>query len=79
MGHQIDVEVTARFHKLRTDNAHGTVVGGEGLVQLGHLAADGRLAFHQIDFQSALGQVQGGLDAGDAAPDHHHGTRHVTI
>ncbi|OPX96081.1 MAG: hypothetical protein A4E59_01381 [Syntrophorhabdus sp. PtaB.Bin027] len=36
------VGVPAAFHKFRRFNAHGAVIGGKGLVELGHMAADGR-------------------------------------
>ena len=74
LGEQFDVQMASGLHQLGRDDAHGAVVGGEGLVQLGHHAADGRLALHQVDLITAIGQVQRGLDAGDTAADHHHRT-----
>jgi hypothetical protein len=44
-GVQVDVQVAAGLHQLGGNDAHGAVVGGEGLVQLGHDAADGRTLF----------------------------------
>ena len=32
-----------------------------------HVSADGRLALHQVSFESGLGNIKGGLHAGDAA------------
>ena len=72
-GMDLDVQMPAAFHQLGGNNAHGTVVGGEGLVQLGHDPADGRLGFHQMDIKAGVGQVQGRLHPGDAAAHHHHG------
>ena len=63
----------AALHQLGGDNAHGTVVGREGLVQLRHDPADGRFVFHQMDVKAGVGQVQGRLDSGDAAAHYHHG------
>ena len=45
-GVDLDVQVPAAFHQFGRDDAHGAVIGGEGLVQLGHDPADGRLLFH---------------------------------
>jgi len=44
-----DVAVPADLDQLGGDNSHGAVVAGEGLVDLGHGAADGRALFHQVD------------------------------
>ena len=72
-GVDLDVEMPPALHQLGGDDAHGAVVGGKGLVQLRHDAADGGLGFHQMHVESGVGQVQGGLDAGHAAADYHDG------
>ncbi len=56
------------------DNSHGTVIGRKGLVQLGHDAAYGRRPFDKVDIKAGLGQIQGGLHAGDSTTNHHYGT-----
>ena len=53
-------------------DAHGAVVGGEGLVQLRHQAADGETRFRQGHRQPHGRHLQGGLDAGNAAAHHQH-------
>ena len=73
-GQELDVGVAARFHQLGRKNAHGTVVGGKGLVQLGHDPADGRAFLHHVDEIAGIGQIQGSLDGGDAAAHHHDGS-----
>ena len=60
------------FDQLGRDDAHGAVIGGKGLVELGHDPADGGLGLHQVDIKTGIGQVQRGLDAGYAAAYHHH-------
>jgi hypothetical protein len=57
------------------DNSHGTVVGGEGLVQLTHDAANGGGLFHQFYHVSGISQIQGGLHPGDTPADDHDGAR----
>jgi hypothetical protein len=59
------------------DNSHGTVIGGKGLVQLGHHASYGGGPFHQVDIVAGIGQVQGSLHAGNATTYHHHCTGFV--
>jgi hypothetical protein len=36
-------------------DSHGTVIGGKGLVQLGHNATDGGGLFHEIDIVAGIG------------------------
>ncbi len=74
-GQEFDIEMAANLHQLWRDDAHRTVVGREGLVQLGHLAADGRRSFHQVDLEAGVGKVKGRLHAADAAADNHHRPR----
>jgi hypothetical protein len=40
VGDQLDVHVPADLDQFGGDNSHGTIVGGKGLVQLGHDATD---------------------------------------
>ena len=41
IGENLDVQMTPRLHELRRDDAHGAIVRGKRLVQLGHATADG--------------------------------------
>ena len=70
--------VAVTLHELGGLDAHGAVVGGKGLVQLGHVAADGRGRIHQIDLEARGAEIQGGLEAADSASDDHH-VAHVAI
>jgi hypothetical protein len=49
VGEGFYVEVSAALHQFRGEDTHGTVIGGKGLVQLGHHSADGRGGFHEVD------------------------------
>jgi hypothetical protein len=64
---QIDVEVAPGLDQLRADGAHGAVVGGEGLVELRHVSADGGPRFDEMDAETLIGQVEAGLHPGDPA------------
>ena len=48
-GEQFDIQMPADLDQLGRDNSHGAVVGGKGLVQLGHDPADSRALLQQID------------------------------
>ena len=71
-GQELDVRVPAGVDQLRAHDAHGAVVGREGLVELGHGAADARLGVDQVDLEAHLGQIQRGLHARDAGAEHGH-------
>ncbi len=67
IGQQGDVGVVANLNHLGCQDAGRAVEGGEGLVKLGHMPADGRFALHQVDRESRVRDFQGSLDAGDPA------------
>lgn len=56
-----------RVHHLGGEDAGGAVQRGEGLVDLGHFAADGGLLFNNVHLEARVGNVQRGLNARDAA------------
>jgi hypothetical protein len=71
-GEELDVGVPADLDQLGRDNSHGAVIGGKGLVDLRHGAADGRALLHQVHKIPRIGQIQRGLHPGNAAADNHH-------
>ena len=50
--------------KLWPEDSDGTVIRRKGFVQLGHLAADARLFFDQMDLQAHVSQVKRSLHSG---------------
>ena len=58
------------LNHLGGQNTSSAVQGGEGLVQLSHLAADGGLGLHDIYGEAGVSDIQSGLDTGDTAADH---------
>ena len=57
------------LHHARREDALRAVEGGEGLAQLAHVPADRGLLLDEDDLVAAVRDVEGGLDAGDAAAD----------
>ena len=55
--------------QLRGEYSHGAVIGGKGLVKLGHMAADGRCFLNKINLKTRGAKVKSGLHAADAAAD----------
>ncbi len=72
VGHDLDIGLPVAFDEFRQLDAHRAVVGRKRLVELGHLAADGRRLLHQIDLEAGGGEIERRLNAADAAADDHH-------
>ncbi len=71
VGQQLDIGILGHLHHLGGADAGRAVQGGKGFVELEHVAAHGRLAFHQVDGVTGVADIQGGLHAGDAATHDH--------
>ena len=69
VGIDVDFFVLRTVNHFRRQDTRRAVERRERLVDLGHLAADGRLLFDDIDLKARLGNVQRRLDARDAAAD----------
>ena len=69
---QRDVLVGADLGHLRSQNAGRAVQRREGLVELGHVPADGGLTLHEVNLLAGVSQRQGRVDAGDAAAHDQH-------
>ena len=54
------------------ENSHGTVIGGKGLIELGHMPANARPLLHQINFESRTSKIKRGLNTTDPSPDNQH-------
>jgi hypothetical protein len=66
-GQELDVGMRAGGDHLGGQDAGRAVEGGEGLVELGHVAADRGVLLDEVDLEAGIGQLEGGADAGDAA------------
>ena len=71
VGEHLYVGMPFAFDELGGFNAHGAVVGGECLVEMCHLAPDGRRFLYKVDLESRGAEVKGGLYAADASSDDH--------
>ena len=45
------------LHQFRRQNAHGTIIGGESLIKLGHYAPDRRRLLYKVDVISRFSKV----------------------
>src|SRR5665647_1914304 len=69
VGDDVDVGVVEAGDHLGRQDADRAIVGREHFVQQRHAAADGRLLLDHVDVHAFVGEVEGGLDAADAAAD----------
>lgn len=80
---EVDIQMPADLDQFRGDNSHGTVIGGEGLVQLTHNPADRGGLFNKVDQVPGIGKIKGCLHSSNPSADHHdrsHGfVRHDTL
>ena len=54
------------------ENSHRAVIGGKGLIQLGHMAADARPFLNQINLKTGSGKIKRGLDTTNSAANNHY-------
>ena len=73
IGQQGDVGVIARQNHFGGQDAGRAVESWEGLIELGHVATDGWFTFHQVDRETRIGNLEGGLDASNATADNERG------
>jgi hypothetical protein len=64
--------VPADLDQLGGENSHGTVIGGKGLVKLGHMAANARRFLNQVNLKTGRGKIKGGLNTADPSTNNHH-------
>jgi len=66
---QVNVRMPTDIQQLRRENSYSAVIGGKGLVQLGHFAPDTGVLFHQVDSDAHLAKIQSGLHPGYSTAD----------
>jgi hypothetical protein len=79
VGQDFYVGVPADLDQFGCKNSNGAVVGGKGLVKLGHVATYGRSLVHQIDLEARGSEIKRGLNATDASTDDHHITEMIAF
>jgi hypothetical protein len=77
-GQDLYVGMPADLDQFGSEYSHGAVIGGIGLVKLGHMAAYGRGFLNKVNLETGRGQIKRGLDTTDP-PTHNHDVSKVTI
>jgi hypothetical protein len=66
------VRIRRALNKFGRQDTHGAIIGGKGLIQLGHLATNSRSLIYQIDPETGIGYIECGLYSTDSGSKHHH-------
>ena len=66
------IGMPADLDQFGCEYSDGAVVGRKRLVQLGHMAADGRRLVDQVNLKARSGKIKRGLNTADSSTDNHH-------
>jgi hypothetical protein len=59
--------MAAGVNQFGADITHGTIIGWKSLIKLGHVTANGRFLFNEIDPETLIGQIKRCLYTGNSA------------
>jgi len=66
---KLNVQLSSAFREVRGKSAQVAVVGGEGPVQLGHQAADGRSPVYEDNIPAGFSKIQRSFNSSHTGPD----------
>src|SRR5208283_2572575 len=72
IGEDLYIWMPADLDQFGRENSHGTVIGGKGLVKLGHMAANARRFLNQVNLEPGRGKIKRGLNAADPSTNNHY-------
>ena len=72
VGQDLDVGMPTGIQHTRPQYSYGAIHGGEGFIELSHPSPYGGRFLHQIGLYSGGGEIQRGLNAGDASAYYRH-------
>jgi hypothetical protein len=79
IGQDLHIQMATKLYELGREDSHGTIVSGKGLIQLSHHPSDARSPLYHIDEITRFGQVERGLNSGNASSHHHDGSNLVIL
>ena len=71
-GQDLYVGVPVDLDQFRREYSHRAVIGGEGLIKLSHMAAQGRPLLNEENLEPGVGKVKGGLNTADPSANDQH-------
>jgi hypothetical protein len=75
IGQDFYIGMPADLDQLGCEYSHGAVIGGKGLVKLGHMAANGRCFVNQVNLKTRSAKIKCGLNTADPSTDNHNITK----
>ena len=72
VGQDLYIGIPADLDQFGREYSDGAVIGGKGFVKLGHMAANGRRLFDQVNLKTRSGKIKRRLNAADPSTDNHH-------
>ena len=78
MGEDLYIGMPADLDQFGREYSHAAVVGGKGLVKLGHMTPDARRLFDQVYLETGGGKIKRGLDTADPSTNNHY-IREITL
>ncbi len=72
IGQDLYVGMPADLDQFGCEYSNGAVIGGKGLVKLGHMAANGGCLVDQVNLKTSSGKIKRGLDTADPSTDNHY-------
>ena len=71
IGQDLYIGMPADLDQFGREYSDGAVIGGKGLVKLGHMAANGRCLVDQVNLKTRSGKIERGLNTADPSTDNH--------
>jgi hypothetical protein len=71
IGEDLYVGMPADLDQFGCEYSHGAVIGGEGLVKLGHMAPDARRFLNQVNLKPGRSKIKRGLNTADPSTHNH--------
>jgi hypothetical protein len=71
IGQDLYIGMPADLDQFGREYSNGAVIGGKGLVKLGHMAANGRCLVDQVNLKTGIGKIKRGLNTADPSTDNH--------
>jgi len=72
IGEDFYIWMPADLDQLWREYSHGAVIGGKGLVKLGHVAPDARRFFNQVNLKTSSSKIKRGLNTADPSTNNHY-------
>jgi hypothetical protein len=70
IGQDLYVGMPADLDQFGREYSDGAVIGGKGLVKLGHMAANGRCLVDQVNLKTRSAKIKRGLNTANPSTDH---------